>query len=249
MNDVIFFHKNISETPLQAIQRLCADRPELRDQKLSYAGRLDPMATGILPILVGEEVNQNREEYLAFDKEYHFKILLGISTDTGDILGKVISVQTDTAQDLHPLLTTGLSQKYSGTTLTQKYPAYSSKTVDGKSLWQWARDTRLSEIEIPSQDVKIYNLQYLGTEKLADVDILRDVEKRINLVRGDFRQDECLATWRSAIFPLQNQKFTIAQFSARVSSGFYIRQFVIDVGSLLNIPTVAWGIRRVGVGL
>ncbi|MCX6720304.1 MAG: hypothetical protein NTW11_00645 [Candidatus Staskawiczbacteria bacterium] len=63
--------------------------PEYLNVPMTYAGRLDPMASGVLVVLAGPEI-KNKEKYLALDKEYEFSILFGFSTDTYDILGKVI---------------------------------------------------------------------------------------------------------------------------------------------------------------
>jgi hypothetical protein len=83
---MIKLYKKIAETPLQALKRLRRRRPELADARLSYAGRLDPMACGILPVLVGEE-NDRRENFLGRDKTYVFTVLFGVATDTFDLLG------------------------------------------------------------------------------------------------------------------------------------------------------------------
>ena len=59
---------------------------------MTYAGRLDPMASGVLLVLAGEET-KNKDKYLGLDKEYDFEILFGFATDTYDILGKVIKAR------------------------------------------------------------------------------------------------------------------------------------------------------------
>jgi tRNA U55 pseudouridine synthase TruB len=66
---MILIDKKVGETPLELINRIRIEMPELKDERLSYAGRLDPMAEGQMLILVGDE-NDNREKYLGLDKEY-----------------------------------------------------------------------------------------------------------------------------------------------------------------------------------
>ena len=80
--------KREGETPLQALMRVRKVYPELKDLPLTYAGRLDPMATGLLLVLIGEECKR-KDEYLALSKTYEFEVLFGASSDTGDILGIV----------------------------------------------------------------------------------------------------------------------------------------------------------------
>lgn len=89
---MIIMYKQIGETPLQALQRLRRQRQQLQGERLSYAGRLDPMAAGVLPVLVGEE-NDRREEFLRHDKAYAFTVLFGVGTDTFDLLG--VPTKTD----------------------------------------------------------------------------------------------------------------------------------------------------------
>jgi tRNA pseudouridine55 synthase len=82
----IILYKEISETPLECVKRFVKSNPEFENIKMGYAGRLDPMAKGLLLILVGDE-NKNKIKYEKLDKEYVFEVLFGISTDSYDILG------------------------------------------------------------------------------------------------------------------------------------------------------------------
>ncbi|HEY4484989.1 MAG TPA: hypothetical protein VI702_01510, partial [Nitrospiria bacterium] len=56
---------------------------------VGHAGNLDPMAEGVLVLLVGPEANQNQAKYKAAEKEYRFDLLFGFSTDSYDVLGEV----------------------------------------------------------------------------------------------------------------------------------------------------------------
>lgn len=92
MQKVIVLNKKEGETPLQALESFRIKHKEYKDIKMTYAGRLDPMASGVLVVLAGEET-KNKEKYLNLDKEYDFEILFGFATDTYDILGKVIKAR------------------------------------------------------------------------------------------------------------------------------------------------------------
>lgn len=76
LGKVKVIYKNIGETPLEALERFRADHVEYKNEPMTYAGRLDPMASGKLIILIGEEC-KNKDEYLKLDKEYEVDILLG----------------------------------------------------------------------------------------------------------------------------------------------------------------------------
>ena len=85
---VIVLYKKEGETPLECINRAKEEGVIPKEEKATYAGRLDPMAEGLLIILTGESVHK-KEEYLKLSKEYEVEVLLGVSSDTGDILGVI----------------------------------------------------------------------------------------------------------------------------------------------------------------
>ena len=76
MKNIINIYKKAGETPLEAINRLRSRRPEYQDVKITYAGRLDPLAEGVLILLAGDAVYE-KEKYLKLDKEYEAEILFG----------------------------------------------------------------------------------------------------------------------------------------------------------------------------
>ncbi len=88
MEQYVVLNKEVGETPLSAAEAFRATRPDLKDIPLSYAGRLDPMASGKLLVLIGEEC-KHQSEYHDLDKEYEFSVLFGITSDTQDVLGRL----------------------------------------------------------------------------------------------------------------------------------------------------------------
>jgi len=121
-------YKKLGETPRERLERLRIEKPQYAGEVLSYAGRLDPMAEGVLIALVGAE-NHKRDQYLELSKEYVLDVLFGFSTDSYDVLGKILG-------DGDPSVVTPRSIKralneFRGQ-FSQEYPPYSSKTVEGK---------------------------------------------------------------------------------------------------------------------
>ncbi len=92
MDKVIKIYKKKGETPLECIGNLKKQDENLKLLSMTYAGRLDPLAEGVLLILVGDEVN-NKNEYLKLPKEYEVDILFGFGTDTYDLMGKIIETK------------------------------------------------------------------------------------------------------------------------------------------------------------
>ncbi len=97
---VLKLYKNRGETPLECLERFRKNNPEYKDEKMTYAGRLDPLAKGVLLVLVGEEC-KNKEKYLCLDKEYEVDVLFGFATDTYDVLGIPLASRTDAKKSIH----------------------------------------------------------------------------------------------------------------------------------------------------
>jgi tRNA pseudouridine55 synthase len=118
---------------------------------MTYAGRLDPMAEGVLIVLTGEK-NKEREAYTGLDKDYEFEFILGLETDTHDVLGKITETKQPkviSEKDIQNAL-----KKFTGK-FKQKYPAYSSKVVGGVPLFDLARKGKLATVVMPDHEVEV----------------------------------------------------------------------------------------------
>ena len=93
-------NKAVGETPLSCAEAFRAQHSELEGVPMAYAGRLDPMASGKLLVLLGEEC-KNQTAYHGLDKEYEFSVLLGIGSDSHDVLGR-LTVQPTSPTMLPP---------------------------------------------------------------------------------------------------------------------------------------------------
>ncbi len=242
---MIIVWKPVGKTPLDMVHRL-KEKSEYSSQTMSYAGRLDPMAEGILLILEGEE-NKKRKDFEALEKEYECDVLFGVATDSYDILGLVTHTsQLPDIQNVDKKVSKQL-QTYIGKHL-QRYPPYSSKPVDGKPLYYWARNRRLHEIEIPQKQIEIKDIQQLKIRRLISSQSQKNIHERISLVDGNFRQEEILKTWDEFFRTNQHQKFPLVTFRIVCSSGTYIRSIVNELGEKLGVSTLAFRITRIRVG-
>lgn len=235
--------KPVGKTPLWAVEKLKEKHPHLKSKKISYAGRLDPMADGLLILLIGEE-NKKRKIYDSLSKTYVTQIMLGISTDTYDALGKVENV-SKIAPDKKAVLK--VLRQYIGIQ-DQLYPPYSSKPVQGKPLFWWARNDRLSDVKIPSRKIKIMSLSLQKFKKIPFSDLHNQIERRIQKVEGNFRQDEILASWRNAFNKNSTQEFILLNIKLDCSAGTYIRRFAHDLGKSLACGAFCLSIKRTRVG-
>ena len=241
---MIELYKKRGETPLEALNRLRDEQSELEKETLSYAGRLDPMAEGILPVLVGEEENKNRKLFLNYDKEYHAEFLIGVSTDTGDVLG-VIQKNNFKHIDANVVL----KEIEQLTQLTsQIYPWYSSKTVKGVPLFEYARKGEL-DIKRPFRDITIYSVKDIKVSTTDIHKLIQEIIIDIEKVKGDFRQEEIIEGWKGLDSyqcvgddcdndGCENGFAILASCTLCVSSGTYIRGLCDVLEKRLGVPVV-----------
>ncbi|HYG13586.1 MAG TPA: tRNA pseudouridine(55) synthase TruB [Methylophilaceae bacterium] len=120
--------------------------------KAGHTGSLDPLATGLLPICLGEATKFSHF-LLDADKSYHALIRLGSTTTTGDAEGEII---TTTEVDVTPATLQAVLQRLTGD-IEQIPPMYSALKHQGKALYEYARAGQ--NIERPARRVSIYEIQ------------------------------------------------------------------------------------------
>ncbi len=242
-------YKQRGETPLECLERFRKTNSELEKVSMTYLGRLDPLAEGVL-LVASEEDVKRKEEFLNLDKEYEFNVLFGFATDTYDVMGKILKAEK--VPDLQEIDLIKICKIYEGKR-EQKYPAYSSKNIaknrDAKG--DILHDSLGDESGIKS--IEIYKLNFLKLNTLSTKELFGRILMDISRVKGDFRQPEILEDWKEKLlgsgFPSPEQgEGRVGFFSAHVSSGTYIRSLVNDMGNTLGIPTTTLSIKRTRVG-
>lgn len=240
MNKVLNIYKKAGETPLEAVDRLRESNPKYRDVKITYAGRLDPLAEGVLILLAGDAVYE-KEKYLKMDKEYEAEILFGFETDTYDILGlpkKIKSVKDFNKDGLAKFLNNLLGKN------KQSFPPYSSYKIKGKPLFEWARQGKIKEVEIPEKEREIYEIKILRLRKIEAKNLLTQINKKIKKVKGDFRQDKILKQWEKILKNKADTEFQAAKIKIKCSSGTYIRSIAHKLGQNLKSGAVLFSLKR-----
>jgi len=248
MRDIITIYKPVGMTPLQAIIAVKNHLPELKTEKITYAGRLDPLAHGVLLLLIGEATKQ-REEYMALPKTYEFEVLLGIETDSYDILGYVKNVITKEVGKNVKLIVNTFVNNHIGKQ-SHSYPPYSSKVVTGKPLFWWAKNNKLNEITIPKREIEIFDFKCIGVDEISLEILELKINKAISLVTGDFRQEKILKRWGKVFSSSENKsaKLTTIKFSISCTSGTYVRELVHQLGKEIGCGAIALNILRTSIG-
>ncbi|MDR3208142.1 MAG: tRNA pseudouridine(55) synthase TruB [Oscillospiraceae bacterium] len=147
MNGVLVVDKPRDHTSHDVVARL---RGMLRQRRIGHGGTLDPMATGVLPALVGRATRAS--EYLLGDKEYLAELTFGLSTDTHDITGLV--TETRTARPTREETLAALAE-FTGPQ-EQIPPMVSAVKIGGAKLYELHR--RGLEVERPARPIQVYAL-------------------------------------------------------------------------------------------
>lgn len=210
-------------------------------RKIGHSGTLDPLATGVLILLIGREYTKLQSNFLKQDKTYQVSFLLGAESETLDVLDssyteqlralprswqsikarsdlvkKAIShyenkIFTRNAADLTTDKITEVLYSFEGS-YQQTVPQFSAVKVKGKKLYEAARESQLDSVTLPSRLVEIYSISSCSVKFLA-------------------KQKKCVVTC-----------------TVRCSSGTYVRALVRDVAEKLGTVGVVTELRRVASG-
>ena len=151
MNGVIVIDKEKGITSRDVVNRVVK---EYNTKKVGHTGTLDPIATGVLVVCVGS-ATKLVSILTNHDKEYIATVSLGKLTDTMDSTGNIIKEEkvTITKEQIIDALNS-FKGKY-----IQTVPIYSAVKVNGKKLYEYARNGE--EVELPKREVEIYDIELL----------------------------------------------------------------------------------------
>ena len=159
---IIIIDKPEGVSSFSAVARI---RRLFGEKKVGHTGTLDPLATGVLPILVGRAVKAS-DYLLTSDKHYIATLKLGIATDTEDITGTVISRSDDIPSEARVReVVAGFVGSYE-----QTPPMYSAIKVGGKKLYELAREGKTIE-----REARTVTIENILVEKICDDEYTLDV--------------------------------------------------------------------------
>lgn len=248
----VLLDKKVGQTPLAAIDVWRKVNSAYATVSATYAGRLDPMAEGKLLVLLGDEC-KNQDRYRNLDKEYEIEVLLDLSTDTGDVLGIPMYGGTETVPETHARAKALRAQTG---THSVPYPAFSSKTVVGKPLFQYSLEGALDSIEVPTHAETIYRISELGYTELSKEALKKRIQTTLSLaprapskrLGEDFRQDRIRAAWDDLFDAIPDRSFFVLRLRVTCASGTYMRTLASRIGSALGTKGMALSIRRTRIG-
>lgn len=219
MDGLLIVDKKEGITSFDVIRNV---RKEYNIKKVGHIGTLDPLASGVLPVLIGKATKLS--DYLMMhDKEYIAKIILGKKTSTGDREGNVIEEKEIekskiSKENIEAVLNSFLGESY------QIPPMYSAIKVNGKKLYELARENK--EIERTPRKINIAKIELLKIENV-------NVNENVNL------------SLQVANLSWQSIEIT---YKVQCSKGTYIRTLSEDIAEKLGTVGYMSYLRRTRVG-
>ena len=191
-----------------------------RGAKIGHAGTLDPVATGLLLVLIGREQTRDQDKFMNLTKEYEAEIKFGVRTNTYDLDTNAVLEYTKNEKELADLdiekVINEVNKNFLGE-IKQQVPAYSAVKVKGKKLYEQAR--KGVEIGKPTKQVVIDKFEIINFKnpfKIGEIGKLDEM-------------------------PELNGVLT-------VSKGTYIRSIANDLGQNLGVFGVLSNLRRIRIG-
>lgn len=165
VNGVLLLDKPQGLSSNHALQRV---RRLFQAQKAGHTGTLDPMATGLLPICLGEATKFSAH-LLEADKVYRTRVELGVMTDTGDAEGAVIERREVPALD--EATVTEAIARFHGE-IEQIPPMYSALKHQGRKLYELAREGQ--HVERAARRITVYDARLTAFDAVIDNDVLKN---------------------------------------------------------------------------
>lgn len=152
MNGILVVNKEKGYTSRDVVNILIK---ELNTKKIGHTGTLDPIATGVLVVCIGK-YTKLVSEITSYDKEYIAQIKLGIQTDTGDITGNIINKKEFqvSQEQIKKVLNLFLGKSI------QTVPKYSAVKINGKKLYEYARNNE--NIELPKREIEVKKIELIN---------------------------------------------------------------------------------------
>ncbi len=226
MNGIILIDKEKEYTSHDVV----AIVKKITKSKVGHTGTLDPNATGVLPLLVGDATKVSK--YLInHDKEYIVELQLGKKTTTADIEGDIIEekeVQNWIFEDKERL--ERILQSFVGKQ-KQIPPMYSAIKVNGKKLYDYARQGK--EIKIESRNIEIYKIELLNVDRNQET-----ISFKVKCSKGTYIRSLCedIATKLETVGYMKNlRRIQVGSFKIEDSITITKLKKDMESGNKLNL--------------
>lgn len=178
MNGILIVNKSEGITSQGVVSKV---KKVLNVKKAGHTGTLDPLATGVLPVLIGNCTKLSKY-LIEHNKTYRAVIKLGEKSSTGDREGEIIEVK-NIPENLDENRINKALNGFLGKQI-QIPPIYSAIKIKGKKLYEYAREGK--EIEIPKRQIEIYSIKLVNFEKQENT-----IEFEVSCSKGTYIRTLC----------------------------------------------------------
>lgn len=178
MNGIIIINKPKNFTSHDIVYKI----KKIVNEKVGHTGTLDPLATGVLPLLIGKGT-QCSKYLINHDKTYQVELKLGIKTTTADSEGEIIEKKEVLPEMLESANVEKVLKTFLGKQM-QIPPIYSAIKVKGKKLYEYARSGK--KIEIEPRKIEIYNIKLLEIDKTKNI-----IKFEVSCSKGTYIRSLC----------------------------------------------------------
>ncbi len=171
LDGIMIIDKPYNVTSRDVVNKICK---KFNTKKVGHTGTLDPIATGVL--VLGINSGTKIIELLTSDEKiYVAEIQIGIKTNTGDITGEIIEEKE--IKEININLLNDILNKLTGTYI-QEVPIYSAVRVNGKRLYEYARNNET--VELPKREVTISYIKLLEEPTMIDNNLCFKIETKVS---------------------------------------------------------------------
>ncbi len=196
--------------------------------KVGHTGTLDPLASGLLILLLGQGTKRAKE-FEGLDKVYEVEAVFGEARDTYDAEGTIMQNLKCKIQNLKSLCEDDIKAilpEFTGP-ISQRVPPFSAVKINGKALYRYAREGNpIPEDQLPVKEITIHELTLLD---------FHPVPKEILEIKN-------------FVLEIADAQLPIARLQVHCSKGTYIRSLVHDLGMRLGVGAYVNKLRRIAVG-
>jgi len=210
INGILLVNKPVGFTSRDVINKL---NKHFHTKKMGHTGTLDPIASGVLIVCIGK-YTKLVDHLTSLKKEYIAKVKLGYNTDTLDITGNILNQkEIKSITNLDTILNSFLGNSM------QQIPLYSAKKINGKKLYEYAREN--IEIELPTKEIEISEIKLL--EQKNDSFTFQTTVSKGTFIRS-LIQDICIKT----------NNFGTMEALTRTKQGNFVLEECYSLESILN---------------
>lgn len=218
---VLLINKPCGTTSFSVVSQI---RNRIGKIKCGHSGTLDPMAVGLLPVMLGKATKLSN--YItSTNKYYRCKMKFGIFTDSYDTTGNIMKVEKSVVSEKDIL---SVLPKFVGE-IEQKPPMYSAIKIGGVPLYKYARNNNV--VDVPDRIIKINSIRYLGFNEITN-----ELTLDIDCSKGTYIRSLCVDIAKSLntiaamsfLERYQCGKFILSDSISLFSALQYIDRKIID---------------------